>query len=125
LAAIFGVCLRYVSSAWTVGQNFNVSYAVAEVICLDITLGQVVYSRVGRDAGRKFIIFDIIDESYVLLADGDLRRIDKPKKKKLKHLEVTSNVIVALSEKIKNKLKVTNSDIRKALAEYENREHNT
>jgi large subunit ribosomal protein L14e len=102
-----------------------VSYAVAEVICLDITLGQVVYSRVGRDAGRKFIIFDIIDESYVLLADGDLRRIDKPKKKKLKHLEVTSNVIVALSEKIKNKLKVTNSDIRKALAEYENREHNT
>ena len=83
---------------------------------MNITLGQVVYSKVGRDTGRKFIIFGIIDESYVLIADGDLRRIDKPKKKKLKHLEITSNVIVALSEKLEKKLKVTNSEIRKALA---------
>ncbi|MCX7914431.1 MAG: KOW domain-containing RNA-binding protein [Thermodesulfovibrionales bacterium] len=92
---------------------------------MDITLGQVVYSKGGRDAGRKFIIFDIIDESYVLLVDGDLRRIDKPKKKKLKHLELTNDVIVTLSERIKNKLKVTNSDIRKALAEFESKEHDT
>lgn len=101
------------------------SYAVAEVICLDITLGQVVYSRVGRDAGRKFIIFDIIDETYVLLVDGDLRRIDKPKKKKLKHLEATEEVVAALSEKLRNKLKVTNSDIRKALVEPKDNEQNT
>ncbi|MCX8131373.1 MAG: KOW domain-containing RNA-binding protein [Clostridia bacterium] len=83
---------------------------------MDIALGQVVYSKVGRDAGRKFIIYDIIDDAYVVIADGDLRRIDKPKKKKLKHLGITSEIIVTLNEKLVNKHKVTNSEIRKALA---------
>ncbi len=82
---------------------------------MSIALGQVVHSKVGRDAGREFIILDIINESYVLIADGDLRRMEKPKRKKLKHLEVTNDIIVTLSEKLNNKLKVTNSVIRKAL----------
>lgn len=82
-------------------------------------LGQLVYSKAGRDAGRKFIIVDDIDVTYVAIADGDLRRIEKPKKKKIKHLELTGVVVDFISEKLKQKVKVTNSEIRKALAAQE------
>jgi len=80
-------------------------------------LGQVVYSKAGRDNGKKFIVVKIVDTANVLISDGDLRRVEKPKKKKLKHLEITEEVIEQLGEKLKNKLKITNAEIRKALNE--------
>ncbi len=82
---------------------------------MDITLGQIVYSKAGRDKGRKFVIVKDIDVSYVLVSDGDLRKVEKPKKKKIKHLELTETVIETISEKLRNNIRVTNSEIRKAL----------
>lgn len=81
----------------------------------NVTLGQIVYSKAGRDSSRKFVIVDVVDELYVLISDGDLRRIEKPKRKKIKHLNLTVDVIEGLSDKLINKLKITNSEIRKAL----------
>lgn len=92
---------------------------------MDITLGQVVFSKAGRDAGKRFIVIGVIDEAHVLISDGDLRRIEKPKKKKAKHLGLTENVVAALSEKLTNKLKVTNSEIRKALAALDDGQEST
>jgi len=86
---------------------------------MDIALGQVVYSKAGRDGGRKFIVVDIIDENYVMISDGDLRKIDKPKKKKIKHIKPTEIVIESLAEKLRNGQRVTNSEIRKTLASIE------
>lgn len=86
---------------------------------METALGQIVYSRAGRDAGRKFVILDIIDETYVLISDGDLRRIERPKKKKLKHLVLTEEVAEPLRERLVNKQKITNADIRKTLAAME------
>ena len=83
---------------------------------MNITLGQVVFSKAGRDAGRIFIVTKIIDAMYVLISDGDLRKIEKPKKKKIKHLEITGIVIDSISEKLNKGFKVSNSEIRKALA---------
>jgi ribosomal protein L14E/L6E/L27E len=82
---------------------------------LDYTIGQVVYSKAGRDAGKKFIIVNIPDESYVYISDGDLRRIEKPKRKKAKHLLITGEIIKPLNEKLLNEMKVTNSEVRRAL----------
>jgi large subunit ribosomal protein L14e len=90
---------------------------IIEVSNLNLTLGQVVYSKAGRDAGKGFIVIEILDDCYVLISDGDLRRIEKPKKKKVKHLEPTKDIIATLGQKLENKLKVSNSDMRKALAE--------
>jgi large subunit ribosomal protein L14e len=84
---------------------------------MDLTLGQVVYSIAGRDKGNKFIVIDIVDESYVLISDGDLRRIENAKKKKIKHLKITGEVIQTLCDKLEKKVRVSNSEIRKALAE--------
>ena len=45
-------------------------------------IGRVAYSKSGRDKGA-FIIIDILDEDFVLISDGDLRPVEKPKRKEL------------------------------------------
>lgn len=44
-------------------------------------IGKIVYSKAGRDQGRMFIIFNVIDDNYVSIVDGDLRTVEKPKKR--------------------------------------------
>ncbi len=83
---------------------------------MNVTLGQVVYSKAGRDAGRRFVIVGVIDKLYVHISDGDLRKIEKPKKKKIKHLLLTGDVIETLRIKLENRQRVSNAEIRKALA---------
>lgn len=97
---------------------------VAEVSIVDIGVGQVVYSIAGRDADRKFIVVEIIDDCRVKVSDGDLRRIEKAKLKKLKHLKVTKTFVLSLAEKIQKGAKVSNEEIRKALADIDNEKGN-
>ena len=84
----------------------------------DITIGQVVKSKAGRDKGRVFLIYDIIDDQYVFVVDGDLRKLDKPKKKKIKHLIVFNTVIPEFKEKVENRVKINNPYIRKILEPF-------
>lgn len=84
---------------------------------MDVSLGQVVYSIAGRDAGRIFVVVEKIDDNNVLVSDGDLRLIEKAKKKKTKHIKVTEKVILPLNEKFKTGERVSNSEIRKAIAQ--------
>lgn len=84
---------------------------------MNVVLGQVVYSKAGRDLGKIFVITKIIDDNYVYVSDGDLRRLENPKKKKIKHIVVTSNIIENIAQKLSAEYKLTNAEIRKALAE--------
>lgn len=63
-----------------------------------------------------FIVMDF-DENYVFLSDGALRKVENPKKKKIKHIERTSLYSENIAKKIENKHKITNQDIKKALKE--------
>lgn len=83
---------------------------------MNAVLGQVVISRAGRDAGRKFVVVNVLDPNFVEISDGGLRRLEKPKKKKIKHLKITDEKIESLEEKLKSGSKITNAEIRKALA---------
>ncbi len=49
-------------------------------------IGRVVYSKAGRDKGKALIIVGSTNDQYLLVADGDLRKIESPKKKNIKHL---------------------------------------
>ena len=84
----------------------------------DITIGQVVKSRAGRDKGNIFLVVDIVDDEYVLISDGDIRKLDNPKKKKIKHLIVYSTVVDELNEKILGGIKINNAYIRKLLEPF-------
>lgn len=62
----------------------------------DISLGQLVKSKAGRDKDRLFIIIGIIDDQYVTIVDGDLRRVETPKRKKIRHLSKINRVSEAV-----------------------------
>ncbi|ACL75159.1 KOW domain-containing RNA-binding protein [Ruminiclostridium cellulolyticum] len=85
---------------------------------MNAVLGQVVLSKAGRDEGKIFVVTGLIDDSYVLISDGNSRRLENPKKKKLKHLIITDNVIEAIAQKISSGEKCTNAEVRKAIVEY-------
>lgn len=51
--------------------------------------GDIATSLAGRDRGRCFVVMTELDDDYVLIADGGLRTVDRPKKKKRKHLKAT------------------------------------
>lgn len=78
-------------------------------------LGKVVHSKSGRDRNRYFIIVGILNEDYVYISDGDLRKIEKPKKKKIKHLIFTDIIAQDIKELIASDKPVSNSKIRKFL----------
>ncbi len=84
----------------------------------DITIGQLVKSRAGRDKGNIFLVLDIIDDKHILIVDGDLRKLDKPKKKKVKHLIVYNTVIADFKEKVDEGIKINNGYIRKLLEPF-------
>ncbi|MBO5930181.1 MAG: hypothetical protein J6Q27_02665 [Clostridia bacterium] len=53
-----------------------------------------------------------------MVADGDLRKVDNPKRKKWKHLENTGNQSAFIQEKLSAGVRVTNPDLKKELAQY-------
>lgn len=77
--------------------------------------GCVVISRAGRDEGRYFFVLRELDDNHVLIADGDLRKADKPKKKKRKHLKGTKEWVPELSERLKAGECVLDHELRQAL----------
>lgn len=78
----------------------------------NILLGKVVNSKAGRDMHRKFIVVGIVNSEYVYISDGDLRKIEKPKKKKVRHLDFTDIVAQEVKDLILSKKEVTNSKIK-------------
>lgn len=80
-------------------------------------LGRVVVSRQGRDKGRAMLIVGIVDEEYVLVADGDLRRIERPKKKKRKHLDCKSVVHEGTAQALAAGKTLLDADVRRALCD--------
>jgi len=82
-----------------------------------IELADVVISLNGRDGGKRFLVVGTEDE-YSLLADGKGRRLEKPKRKKNKHLKLEDKAKGRIAEKFQAGEKVTNNELRRALAEY-------
>jgi len=80
-----------------------------------VEVGRVVESKAGRDKGRLLIITGIVDEQYVTIADGDLRVLDRPKKKKLKHLRLRPQILSSIAEKLVSGTKVFDAELRSAL----------
>lgn len=78
-------------------------------------VGRVVFSKAGRDKGKKMLIIDVVNDEYVYLTDGSLRRVEKPKKKKLKHLIITDIVSEEIQNDLLSEKKVSNTKIRKFL----------
>ena len=82
---------------------------------MEIDRSSLIVSKAGRDKVQLFFVIDA-DEQYVYLADGKSRKLEKPKRKKRKHVEQVPRTESRIAEKIRNGEKVLNSELRKELA---------
>ena len=84
---------------------------------MEISKSDIIISLAGRDAGQLFFVLDVQD-GYCLLADGKGRKLENPKRKKLKHVRKVSRTETRVAEKIRTGDKVLNSELRRELAIY-------
>lgn len=78
---------------------------------MQIQIGSVVVSKAGHDTGEFFAVMKF-DEKNVFISDGKQRKVEKPKKKNLKHVSVTRTTLDI--EQLR-----TNRQLKKALASFQ------
>ena len=82
---------------------------------MDIVRSSLVQATAGREAGKYFFVLETEGE-YALIADGKSRKLEAPKRKKQKHLRFIAESDSRVAEKIRRNEKITNSELRKAIA---------
>jgi ribosomal protein L14E/L6E/L27E len=50
--------------------------------------GMICESLQGRDKGDLYCIVQVLNGEYVMVVDGDRKKLDRPKKKNIKHLHI-------------------------------------
>ena len=81
----------------------------------DINISDVVMTTAGRDAGQWFYVIDA-DPVFLLLANGKDRTLEKPKRKKRKHIQKVLRSETRVADKLRPGDKVLNSELRRDLA---------
>ena len=80
-----------------------------------IATADVVSSTAGRDQGELFYVLET-DDQFVTLVNGRNRPVEKPKRKKRKHVEQVLRSETRVAEKIRSGDKVLNGELRRDLA---------
>ena len=80
-----------------------------------VSLGQVVFSKCGRDKGKPFVVVELGD-GHCYLADGKARQLANPKRKKEKHVQITNHIDEGVRDALLSGDALLNADLRKALA---------
>lgn len=81
-------------------------------------LGQLVRILRGRDLDKVSVIIGIVDSRFILVADGDKRKFDQPKKKNLLHVELLDAVSREVVDSMRETGRVTNGKLRFAVTKY-------
>ena len=81
----------------------------------DINISDVVVSTAGRDEGEWFYVIGE-DHECLMLANGKDRTLDKPKRKKRRHVQKVLRSETRVAAKILSGDKVLNSELRRDLA---------
>ena len=80
-----------------------------------IRISDVVRSTAGRDRDQLFYVIGT-DGEFLMLANGKDRTLEKPKKKKRKHIQKVLRSETRVAEKLRLGDKVLNSELRRDLA---------
>lgn len=76
---------------------------------MKVLQGSVVKSIAGHDKNFHYVVLKT-EENYVYIADGKERKLEKPKRKNIKHISMTSSVL--------NLTEITNKKLRKLLVDF-------
>ena len=81
----------------------------------DFNISDVVISTAGRDKDELFYVI-AEEEQFLILANGKDRPLDKPKRKKRKHVQKVLRSETRVAEKLRHGDKVLNGELRRDLA---------
>ena len=81
----------------------------------NIYVSDVVVSTAGRDQGQLYYVIST-DNMFLMLVNGKDRTLDKPKRKKLRHVQKVLRSETRVAAKIISGDKVLNSELRRDLA---------
>lgn len=81
-------------------------------------LGQLVKVIQGRDEGSYAVIIGIEEPRFVIIADGDKRKFDQPKRKNILHVELQQAISHEVVDSLKESGRVTNSKLRYVIQNY-------
>ncbi|WP_409970023.1 KOW domain-containing RNA-binding protein [Bengtsoniella intestinalis] len=84
---------------------------------MEIATSNIIKSDAGRDSGKLFVVTST-DGEYLWLVDGKSRKVEQPKRKKRKHVAFVAEGTTRLAQKIQHGEHITNSEVRRALAEF-------
>jgi ribosomal protein L14E/L6E/L27E len=84
---------------------------------MELQIADIVISLAGRDQG-KYAYVIAVDGDYVLLADGKVRKLEHPKRKKIKHIAKVARIESRVADKLRTGDKVLNSELRKDLTAF-------
>lgn len=85
-------------------------------------IGEFAISLAGHDKGQMYLIVGE-EADMVCLVDGKIRKLENPKKKKKKHVQtVKRNIDISLAERLKNKQKIYDEEIKSAIKIRKNEE---
>ena len=78
-------------------------------------ISDVVISTAGHDKGEIFYVVST-DDQFLYLANGKDRTLDKPKRKKRRHVQKVLRSETRVAQKLASGDKVLNSELRRDLA---------
>ena len=86
---------------------------------IPIEPGSIVRSTAGRDQGRVFLVVGMADEMHALLCDGRTHKVEKPKRKKLRHMKATGRAVAEAARRIEQGESMQDHEIRNWLSNEE------
>ena len=81
---------------------------------MELKEGMLAISKAGHDKGNWYVVLKV-EDNKVFLINGENRSIDRPKEKKIKHLQPVNVIPEILQEKQKAGKAWTNEEIKRAL----------
>ena len=80
---------------------------------MELRKGMLVISKAGHDKDCWYVVLNI-EGNKAFLVNGENRSVDRPKEKKLKHLQPVKQVPEILQEKLRTGKPWTNEEIKRA-----------
>ncbi len=80
-----------------------------------LDISDVVISTAGRDRNELFYVIGM-DDQFLTLANGKDRPLDRPKRKKRKHVQKVLRSETRVADKLRRGDKVLNGELRRDLA---------
>lgn len=81
---------------------------------MEFEKGMFARSLAGHDKNKLYVIISVENE-YVYLVDGKLKTLERPKKKKRKHIQIDYQISEIIQPKIKSGTQLRDEDIKRAI----------